>query len=228
MLISKHARVFFLIFSYLSWPWVSSQGFTNENFKNGNQKDILQFRGEEPSQVQSQMMVFNPTQNQIKIPQFSSPTDEGHNKLEETSRCFKFEDLPFMKLITEPNYFSKFVHPAQIHQNYQLKLANKSKFGGLARFFSQHPTIVCPPNKLHEDGIGSISKRVSESGTDISLNSGTPYLTKLQKLMSNILQTGKDAQEASPTGAVFLQYKKRFKDPRLFTNQQEAVLRTLG
>ena len=82
-----------------------------------------------------------------------------------------------------PNYFSKFVDPAQIHQNYWLRLTKKSEFGRLAvlpRFFSQHPTIVCPPYKLHKDGIQSISKRVSESPTDRFQNSGTPYLTKLQ------------------------------------------------
>ena len=89
-------------------------------------------------------MIFNPTQNQIRIPQISSLTEESHNKPVETSRCLNLEDLTFMKLLTDPNYFSKFVHPAQIHQNYWLRLTKKSEFGGLAglpRFFSQHPTI---------------------------------------------------------------------------------------
>ena len=217
MLFPKHARVFLLIFSYLSWPWVSSQWRTKANFKNGNQEGISQLSEEEPSE----MMIFNPTQNQIRIPQISSLTDEGHNKPVETSRCLNLKDLTFMKFLTDQNYFSKFVHPAQIHQNYQLKLTKKSEIGGLAGL----PWFF---NKLHKDGIGSISKRVSASQTNKSQNSGTPYLTKLQKLMRSILQTGKDVQEATPTGKVFLQYKKRFKDPRLFTNQQEAVLRTLG
>ena len=117
MLIHKHARVSVLIFSYLSWPCVSSQWQTKENFKTGNPEDILQFHRDEPIELKSQLMVFNPTQNQIKIPKISSVTDEGHNKPVETSRCLNLEDLTFMNFISNPSYFSKFFHPAQIHQN---------------------------------------------------------------------------------------------------------------
>ena len=84
--------------------------------------------------MESQMMVFNPRQTQIKIPKFSSPSDEGHNKMVETSRCLNLEYLTFMKLITDPNYFSKFVHPAQIHQNYWLRLTKSQSLADLQAF----------------------------------------------------------------------------------------------
>ena len=105
-----------VVFSSNSLPLHSE--LVGSLLKGYNQENNLQFNGNEPSEMESQMMVFNPRQTQIKIPKFSSPSDEGHNKMVEISRCLNLEDLTFMKLITDPNYFSKFVHPAQIHQNY--------------------------------------------------------------------------------------------------------------